>query len=274
MALQYKLDESGTYILRDQQGNPIVITDDDKEFGLDGIDLYTKIPSLQNEAKSGREKVKELQTALKKFDKIKSPEEALKAMKTVQDLKDKELVDAGEVEKLKKRLEEAWDAKFKETKGGYETVITQKDEAIAKAKKDLFDALVTTQFAKSDYFVGPERKTKLTPAIARAYFGDNFKVEEDALGNKVVVGYYSSGEKIVSQKNPLATPSFDEAIGAIIEAHPDKAEILSESAGAGARGGHRSGIVGPKQVRSDDLNTIGQNLEKIASGDLTVVSRS
>jgi hypothetical protein len=51
--MEYKLDESGTHIMMDEQGLPIVVTDDDKEFGLDAMDLYTKIPGLQTEAKSG-----------------------------------------------------------------------------------------------------------------------------------------------------------------------------------------------------------------------------
>jgi hypothetical protein len=56
--MKYKMDETEKFILMDDQGLPVVIADDDKEFGLDGIDLYSKIPTLQNEAKAGRSKNK------------------------------------------------------------------------------------------------------------------------------------------------------------------------------------------------------------------------
>jgi len=270
--MKYKIDETGKFILMDEQGYPIVIADDDKEFGLDAIDLYTKIPTLTNEAKSGRTKIKELKASLDKFADISDPSAAIKAIKTVKNLEDKELVDAGEVDKIKIRLSEAFEAKSRETKINYETALSQRDEQIVEAKKDLFAAMVSSQFSKSDFFTGPEQKTRLTPEIGLAYFGKNFKVEDDALGTKVVVGYYSNGEKIVSQQNPLKVPTFDEAIGAIIESHPDKERILEESSGSGAKKGQRSSIPGPRQVRANDEQTIGNNLEKIASGELTVVS--
>jgi hypothetical protein len=269
--MEYKLDETGTHIMMDDQGLPIVVTDDDKEFGLDAMDLYTKIPGLQTEAKNGREKVKELKADLKKFKDIKDPADALKAIETVKNLADKELIDAGEVDKLKGQLEKAYRANLEEKTTNYEAALKQKDQQIKQSEEDLFGALVSSQFTKSDYFNGPEPKTNLLPDVGLAYFGQNFKVEEDAQGNKVVVGYYSTGEKVVSQKNPLAVPTFDEAIGAIIEAHPNKERMLSESTGGGARKGRSSGITGPRQVRSDDVNAISGGLEKIAAGELTVV---
>jgi hypothetical protein len=268
--MKYKTDETGKFILMDEQGFPLIITDDEKEFGLDGIDLYSKIPTLSTEAKAGRIKIKELSDKLLKFGDL-SPEAALEAVNTVKNFEDKDMVAAKDVEKLKTSLGEAWEAKFKETSIKTDAALKQKDDQIEQHKEDLFTAMVASQFAKSAFFTGPEPKTRLTPEIGLAYFKDNFKVEDDGLGKKVVVGYYSNGEKIVSQQNPLNVPSFDEAIGAIIENDPGKERILEESTGSGARKGRASGIPGPKQVRANDIETVGMNLEKIASGELTVV---
>src|SRR5690348_16625023 len=96
--MQLKLDENGSVVLN--EGKPVYVHADGKEIAFDAHAAVQKIGQLTTEAKTHRE-AKEAVEA--KFSKIPSDfdfERATKALAIVQNLDDKKLVDAGEVDKL------------------------------------------------------------------------------------------------------------------------------------------------------------------------------
>ena len=133
----------------------------------------------------------------------------------------------------------------------------------------MFNALVSSQFTKSEFFSGKEPITNMIPAVAESYFGRCFKAEKTEAGKRQVIGYLA-GLPIYSKKRPGEYADFDEAIGMIIEAEPDKASMLHGSVGSGSHGG--SAIVRGKHVQKGDNKSFLDNVLEIASGKVHVVS--
>lgn len=248
--MKYKMAEDGKIVV-DEKGNPVVVDDDEKEFGLDAIHLYSKIPSLQAEAKKYREAKEQLENEIKKFEKIKDPEKALKALEKVQNLDDSQLISLNEVEKLKESLIRVEQEKLEELKKNMQSLIEEKDSAIGKLKGDIYKTMVSSQFQKSSYFNGTNPKTILLPDIAESYFGKYFRIEK-VDGATKIVGYFDEGgqNKIYSKEKAGELAGFEEAIGEIILKHPMRESILKPSTGAGSPGSNnrRSSTFEKKQI--------------------------
>ncbi|MCA4286808.1 hypothetical protein LDY35_18895, partial [Acinetobacter baumannii] len=91
---------------------PIYIHDDGKEMPHDAPHSVATIARLNNEAKTHREAKEAAEKALKAFEGIEDPAAAKKALQTIQNLDDKKLVDAGEVEKVKAEAIKAVEEKY------------------------------------------------------------------------------------------------------------------------------------------------------------------
>src|SRR5674476_814050 len=96
--MKLKLDDAGAVVLAD--GKPVYVHDDGKELPFDAATVAT-IARLNAEAKGHREGKERAETALKAFEGLEDPVAARKALETVKNFKDKQLVDAGEVERVK-----------------------------------------------------------------------------------------------------------------------------------------------------------------------------
>ena len=240
--LVLKKNDEGVVELSDD-GFPIWVDGDGKEFAYDVSKLVNDKALANFESSGRRHKITELEQEIEELKKTYEdldPEAARKALDTVKNLKDKDLVDAEGVEKLKAKMREAYESKEKDAQKKYETIINDRDGVIVNKEAQIRQLLIKNAFASSDFL---QSKTTLDPEIAHAYFGNYFIIREID-GHPTAVGRYNN-EDITSRKNPgeLATP--EEAIEFLVEKYPNKERFLK---GTGQSG---SGVFNPDQHASD-----------------------
>lgn len=219
--MPWKQTEDGGIATQDVGGvaHPVWVKDDGTEEPFDAGRALGTITRLTGENRDRRTKAEEIEAKFAPFEGI-DPEEARKALDVVKNLDDKKLIAAGEVDRVKKEVRDAYEAKMAEIQKS----VDERDGRIRKL-------LVSQRFATSDFFSGKQPKTILPPDVAESYFNDHFQVEGDK-----VVAYRDPGTKkepIYSQKAPGDTADFDEAIDFLINNHPHKDRLL---AGSGASG--------------------------------------
>ena len=97
----------------DANGNPVFVQDSGRETGIDAQHYFNKIPQLIDEKRKVKEKydaaLVELSELKDKFMDI-DPEAAREAMKTVENLDAKKLIDSKKVEELKAQMKEQFNA--------------------------------------------------------------------------------------------------------------------------------------------------------------------
>jgi len=254
MPIQYKTNEDGS-VQTNEKGHIIVYdpnAPERGEWGLDSLHLHSKVPELQNEAKEYREAKENLEKKLKVYTDAlgDDPTPALEALEKIKTFEEKEMVESGELEKLKSTLAEVEEQKRNELRTNLESVIAEKDQLINSQRDDIYKAMVSTQFSRCPYFAGPEPKTILPPEIAESYFKKHFKVEK-VDGVTRVVGYLGD-KKIYSKEKYGELAEFDECISAIIDDYHAKDAIMQPSIGSGAAGGRG------KSVRNSDLKKLAE----------------
>lgn len=229
MVIEYVKDEQTGFIKADDKGLPLVINRDkegDEPFGLDGIGLYSKIPSLQKEAKERRLEAGKYRQQLESYESLGIEdlenfptwkENASKALELMKNLDDKKLIDANKVEEIKMKVREESVSEFNKFKKQYEQAIKEKDDALGTTSKQIRELLVDNQFHSSKYI--PNDLT-LTPRVARKLFGENFKVE--TVNNQTLAVGYIGNEPIMSKSNIGEYASFDEALRAMVDSDPDR----------------------------------------------------
>lgn len=229
-----------------EHGKPVYkVKDDDgveKELAVDVAELHSQKVAANKEAAERRRKLNEARDRLKLFDGI-DPEQAKKDRTTVQSLKDKELVDAGEVDKLKAQMGELFQQEKQGLIDGYTAEKAEFEKQIGDLQGTIRHLTITNAFSQSGYFTpreGKPAKTVLSPQMAVKIFGDNFKVEGEG-HNVRVVGYLPNGEKILSPTRVGQEANFDEAMAKIIELTPDRDSILRTTGGGpNTSGGHQN----------------------------------
>lgn len=266
-------------IAMDAKGNPIVVMEGkgengaDKEIGLDAIHLYSKVPALQDEAKGHRvakESLKALvdianeagvntedTTAFKEWI-----ENATTSIETVKNFDEKKLVDAKEVEAIKRSATEASEKKLKELENSHQNNMNKAKETIGGLQNAMFDLMVSDKFSSSKFV---QDKLNMPAKVAKAYFGQNFKVEKTETGGYHVVPYMN-GEKLFSEERLGETPDFDEAIGLMV-AKDDARDSLMVGSGSGGSG---AGAGGPGGKGGGDSNpwVKGPNYNLTKQGEL------
>ena len=251
MALAYKLLDDGVGIQLDEEGRPVVIDDEDeKEFGLDAIHLYSKIPALQAEAKTYREEKQALQKKLEPFgdvdiqeavDRLRAfegidPEAARTALETVQNLEALDKEKNIEIERVKAGVAESYKSKIKDIDAAHAQKVEVMQTSLQQKDQVIRNLLIRGAFDRSEFI---KEQTVLTPDIAYDSFGKYFQVEEDGTEVKVFA-LDRSGEKIFSKANPGEYASPEEAIELIINEYPQKDSILRTSSGGSGAGGNTS----------------------------------
>jgi len=264
--MKYKVTENGN-IAVDKNGLPIVVNDDNSEIAIDAIHLYGAVTSLAEESKTRKEKIKELSTKLESYSGIEDPVAAAQALKDIETLKDVDLKNKGELDRIKEEMEDAWKGKMDNQKVEFEKALQSQDQLNNKLKEGLFKSMVATQFHQSPLFAGEDRSTTMSSNVAVKVFGDNFKVEETDEGENIVVGHIN-GKPIYSSERPGEIASFEEAIPRIIEASGEK--IMKDSTGSGSGGG--KGIFSGRVIDVKDTKSFGSNIEAIAAGKIKAQS--
>ena len=222
------------YAELDDQGR-VLYDNNGEEFAFDAAQTYGKIQEQQREAKTNREAKQEMADKLKALDGV-DPDKYQEALSALEKLDQKKLLDAGEVEKLKKEIEESYRSKY-EPELESERKARQELEQRYNGEK-LASAFNGSQFIKESLAVPAD--------MAKATFGDRFKIEDGKL-----VAYDQSGNTIYSRKNPGSPADFDEAISQIIESYQYKDSILKASNHQGT-GGEGGGGGGQKRTISRD----------------------
>ena len=237
--MKLKLDENGHAVLQD--GKPVYVHDDGKEVAFDAPATVATISRLNGEAKSHREGKEAAEKALKAFEGISDPAAAIKALETMQNLDQKKLVDAGEIEKVKAEIGKAFQEK-----------LDAAEKRAADAESSFSNAEIGRAFAGSQRIVGDKATLTLPPEVARATFGQNFKLEDGK-----VVGYLN-GQKIYSRERPGELATFDEALDHLVETSPFRDSILKASGatggGASNKGGNGGG--GNKTISRSSFNAL------------------
>lgn len=219
-----------------QDDKPVYEADDGKVIAFDAPGTVASIGRLNGEAKANRERAEKAEGALKAFDGISDVDAARKALETVANIKDGELISAGKAEEIKagakKAAEDAVAAAQKAFTEQLATVTGERDVL----QGQLYAEKVGGAFARSKFVA---EKVHTPPPMLEKAFGSNFKIEDGKL-----VPYDGNGGKIYSRVRPTEFADFDEAIEIMISADPYKDHILKGTVGAGggaANGGPGSG---------------------------------
>jgi len=231
-----KLDDDGHVVVND--GKPVYVYEDGREISYDAEETALKFKEVNDEAKKHRLNYEEVLEKLKPFEGM-DPEKSKKALETVANFDAKKLIDAGEVETLKKQMGDIFDrekTELMEKFTGEKEKFTEENTRLNSTVRHL---LISSHFSRSPFFSGPEPKTILPPDMAAVYFGSNFKVEGEG-SNAKIIGYIND-EKIPSREKIGDVANFEEAISAIIDAYPYKERIMRTTGGGSGAGGGLEG---------------------------------
>lgn len=225
--MKLKLDSNGNAVLQD--GKPVYVHDDGKEIAFDAPAAMATITARNQEAKANRERAEAAELKVKAFDGIDDPAAAKKALDTVKNLNSKQLVDAGEVEKVKEQAIIA-------LKAQYEPFVTEN-----KALKDqLVNERIGGSFSRSKFIAD---KVAVPTDFVQAKFGNNFKLEDGK-----IVATDLSGNRIFSRTRPGELADFDEALETLIDQYPAKAQILKGTGNTGTGTTQSQGGTGGKKT--------------------------
>lgn len=248
----WKLDADGKVELKD--GNPVLVGADGKEMTVQSDTVLR----MQSESRGFRERAEAAETSLAKFKDIKDPAAALDALDKLSKIDQKRLIDAGEVDKVRDAI-----------KGEFTAQLTEAQKQLAAANSRIDEMTVDAAFASSEFI---RDQLGMPLDFFRANVRNNFKVE----GGKVV-GYGKDGNRLMSPSNIGEGASFDEALGIIVNAHPQKDLILRSDANSGTGGNSNGGNRGAGRTmkRSDWAQLPPQKqqeaMAKISKGEMTFV---
>lgn len=230
--MPFKKDADGKLVTQEVNGQllPVFVHPDGREAPFDGDSTVATISRLNGEAKTHREAKEAAETALKPFKDagITDVAAAVKALNTVKNLDEKNLIAAGDRDKA---VSEA----VKSVEEKYAPIVKK----AADLEGQLNSHLIGGAFAGSKFIA--EKFAAQGPAgveIARALFGNRFKVEDGKLA-----AYDANGQKIFSRTRHGEPADAEEAIELMVDAYPHKASLLKGSggSGSGAQGGGGGG---------------------------------
>jgi len=200
-----------------KDGKPVYVDDDGKETAYDAPAMHQTIGKLNREAQGHREAKEELESKVKAFEGI-DPEKAQQAIKTLKNLDDKKLIDAGEVERVKQETAQAYQKQLEEAK-------KQADEL----QQQYAGEKINAAFSGSKFVT---EKLAIPPDMAQATFGRHFKFD-----NGRISPVDQNGNPIYSDSNPGDVANFDEALEKIVSQYPHRDRILKGSGQSGSGSG-------------------------------------
>ena len=243
--------------LYEEQGDQFVLSVDDgtykkklSEFRTNNIDLRKKLESLTEKL-----------SAFKDLDPEKIPE-ALEALAKVQEIEEKNLLDAGKVDEVvaqrTERMRSDFEGKIQKLQENNKSLHDQRDTY----KKRLSDELINGTISRTVGEVGSLRKGALTDVLSRAR--SDWVVDDE--GNllpmrdgKVVYG--------ADGKEPLSPKEWGESL---FQSAP---YLFEPSSGGGAAGSGKGNGVMSGRVSWGDQDAINHSIEAIAAGKVVVDSQ-
>ena len=208
--MPYKFTEAGN-IVKGSGGHPVWIDDNDstKEYEIDAGGAQDKINGLVTESNERRKKLGTANEKLETFGDL----DPVAARKAIEDV-------AGMDDKNKLALDNQRDAINETWKGKQTSWETEKTELNGQ----LFKATTGSQFAVSKVIKG----LIYSPVVAAKLYSHHFPVGKSP--------QFEEGKPIYSLENPGSPANFDEAMSQIIDADPNKNDILKATAGDGGDG--------------------------------------
>ncbi|MFD1189744.1 DUF6651 domain-containing protein [Phenylobacterium conjunctum] len=246
--MKLKIDENGAVVL--DNGKPVYVADDGKEFALDGAHLYNRVRELTQEAAGHRQAKEAAEGKLQAYTGIEDPAAARRALETLANLDQKKLVDAGEVQRVK-------DEAITAVKAQFEPVVAERDRLMGELHREK----VGGAFARSKFVAD---KLAIPVDLVEAYFGARFKLEEGR-----VVAFDPSGNKMFSRINPGSPADFEEALEMMVDAYPNRDHILKGDVQGGGGSQNRTPQgSGVKTIRAADFEKLSgaERAAKMADG--------
>lgn len=248
---KWKIDADGKIETKD--GNPILVDASGAEKTM-GIDTINRLNSEAKEHRIGKEKAEEKLLAFKDID----PTKAKEALEKLSKLGAKELIDSGEVERLKEQI-----------KGEFTAQLTEKDGALNTATDRINKMLVDNMFSGSDFV----RNGLMIPKdFFQSNFRENFKVEDGK-----VIAYDKAGNRLMSKERVGEYAEGDEAFKLLVDQHPSKEQILKKDAGNGSgNDGGAGGAGSGRMIRTADFDKLtpqqqSETAAKAAKGEIQIV---
>jgi len=268
MVWKVKLDEEGHGVVVD--GLPVFVDENGQEKPQDLNQFHSKILELNQENRSRKERIKELEAKLAPFADIEDSDRwlarARKALDTLKNLDDKALVDAQQVDKLKEEWAKTFTAKEAKLRKQLDDTTSDMTARLTKKEEQIRNLIVSNQFATSPYFSGSDPKTTLPAEVAESHFGRHFQVEEQN-GTLTLVAYDAAKNPILSRERMGEPASFNEAIQILLDQFPGKDRIL-RTGNAGSGSGSGQGRQRSESSEVQDFKALTKRLEEArARGD-------
>lgn len=244
--MPFKYTTDGAIAMDAQTKLPIFIHQNGTEAPFDADTTITNIGKLNGEAKGHRERAEAAELRLKSFDGIEDGVAALAALNTVKSLSVGDLKTAAQVKEIQDAAARTAQEQVAAQAKASATQLQELTAQLDKRTNELNTHMIGGGFSASKLLTDKKHPNALSiPAeMARAYFGNNFKVEDGK-----VVPYDAVGNKIFSPTRPGEIADFDEGLAQLVAACPFKDQITLGS-GASGGGAQQSGksADGKKQV--------------------------
>lgn len=246
MTMSLVVDANGVPEVQD--GKPVIQYDDGRKAPLDFVHLISQVKKVSDERDTFKNQYETAANAARAFEGV-TPE----LLTAAKNLNGQKLVEAGKVDELiatrTAEAKAAWDKREQELAN-----------KVKESEGRIFNLLVSQRFATSKAL----EDTFLTPDIAEAYWGKNFKVDGDR-----VIGHYPNGQPIYSAAKPGEPADFDEALAILKASHPNKDKWTkgSNATGSGAPGsnGNGNGAKSMPRVQFQALSP-GEQMNRMREG--------
>ena len=261
-------DENGN-IAVDENGDPIYIESDDKQYGFKATDTLENIRKLVDEKKErnlrltqAEEREKTLQSERDKLQKqlqdingllsVVQPEPAPEGSTDADDTQ-------------VQSVQERWTTALKQAEAQIrEQVAGEVTETVTGLEKKFGDAvnrILRNDFDTSPYFAsvadGVDPITAFTPDMAHKLWGDRFVWSEE---HGKHVAYREDGTPIDSATSPGSPASFQEAIKTFIDEDPNSSRYLYDRGSANTQEtpkvAPQNFKINKKQLKRSDMNPV------------------
>lgn len=238
-----------------QDGKPIFVDDAGKDHTYDAPAMAGSLKRLNTALADERKAKDDAVSALAPFEGL-DPAKAREALKVTANLDDKKLIDAGEVDRVKQDMAQAFQKKL-------DAAIAERDAL----EKQYAAEKVTAAFAGSKFV---KEKLTLPPDLVQSAFAQHFQFKDGR-----ITPVDQNGNPISSDSNPGDIASFDEALEIVVNRYPHRDAIMKGNGQSGSGSGPVNGGdgAGKRTVTREQFNAMSAAEQRKAatSPDVQIV---